>query len=100
MADEHGLGDVQRIEESQNESRVISVRVAVRRLVREPEAAVVQGDRAESRRGDPGQGVPPRVQGRAETVNQDDRRTGPGLDVPDPRSSTDTDRAVSAVPAG
>ena len=61
VSDEHRVGDVQRIEQREDESRVGGVAVAVRRLVREPEAAVVVGDRSESGGGHRREGVSPGV---------------------------------------
>ena len=86
MADQHGVGDPERIEERQDESRVVGVGVPVGRFVREPEGAIVEGDRAESRGRHGRKGVAPGVERCAEAMNEDDGRTGPGLDVTDARA--------------
>ena len=99
VANQHRVGDAQRIEQRDDEVGVRGVRVAAVGFVREPEAAVVERHHPVACRCERADRVAPRVHRGAEAVNQQDRRSRPRVDVAE-TSAVHNDRAGPEGRAG
>src|SRR5205807_1411738 len=97
MPDEHCVREMEGVEQRHGEARVRGVVVARGGLVREAEAAVVEGDHAVTRGRDGCEVLAPGVHGGAEPVQEDDRGPSPLVDVAQRRA---VDRDVPGGESG
>src|SRR5437879_1589215 len=84
VSHQHGILNVKRVQQGGREPLVVDVAVSGGRLLRLPEAAVVERNDAEPRLHDRRQDVAPGVERGAEAVQEDDGRPRSGVDVADP----------------
>src|SRR3989454_6095464 len=84
VSHQHGILNVKRVQQGGREPLVVDVAVSGGRLLRLPEAAVVERNDAEPRLHDRRQDVAPGVERGAEAVQEHDGRPRSGVDVADP----------------